>query len=183
MITVLLSIWVKGSKARPRLIQVFAGTLTLYSAASFLFLCYRAETGFAFDWLILRYHLADAIETAKALGSQYRVLLAMSLVILLLYYRGLVVLFGGAREASTPPGATLPNSPHRPALIGGAVILAGMHFYAENNLVNLILESRETKSEARSLPSIAQGKIHKERFCIRCLHTLTALCDFHIPWA
>ena len=151
MIAVLLVMMIKVSKTRARFIHVLAGAVTLYYAASALFLCYRAETGFAFDWLIVRYHFTDAIETAAVLSSQYRMLFGISALALVLYYWGLVVLLRRAGARVSMAAANLPNKLHSPAVIGGMLILVGTHVYAENNLFNLIQESRETKSAAKTL--------------------------------
>ena len=150
-VAVLLAIMVNTSKAQVWFTQALAATVTLYYAVSGLLLWYRAETGFAFDWLILRYHFTDAIKTAVALGNQYRMLFGLSLLLVLLYYWGVVGLLRRTRKFFPIAGLNVGRGPYRVAVISALSILAGTHLYAENSLLNLILESRETKSEAKTL--------------------------------
>ena len=152
IIAVLIAKVVKPLKRDTGLIHLLALSLLLYYSATGLFLLYRVETGFPFDWSFLRYHFADAMETVRTLGDQYKAILRIGCIVAALYYWGLTVLFRRIRALAS---AVSQNSRglNTSVIVGGILILVATQVYAENGLVSLILESRETKSEAKSLYS------------------------------
>jgi hypothetical protein len=141
----------KTSTTPARFTHLLAALVTFYYLLSALFLCYRAETGLAFDWPIIRYHLRDAIETAMVLTEQYRMLMGVLLLVVVLHYWGLVALLRRHGDFSRLTGQNLSERSSTRSAMVAMIVLAATHLYADNSLFNLIRESRETKSEAKTL--------------------------------